>query len=70
MDASAMECARAVLDAGPHLARGMDRRQPHATDRRRVTLAVTTVGRHALQVSHKAAQHYLATVGPRAEVLT
>lgn len=119
MDASAMECARAVLDAVPlmmraigthmrthggvnlsipqfrtllflrqhegasisnlaeHLeialpsvsklidglvARGMVRRQPHATDRRRVTLALTTVGRHALQASHEAAQHYLSTV--------
>lgn len=39
--------------------RGMVRRQPHASDRRRVTLALTPAGRAALQDTRRAAEAYL-----------
>ncbi len=42
--------------------RGLVRRQPHATDRRRVALALTATGRGALDVAQRAAEDYLAAV--------
>ena len=42
--------------------RGLVRRQPHATDRRRVTLALTATGREALHAAQQAAEDYLAAL--------